>query len=94
MQTIYTAVDAESGKVELVKGLEDAMSQLSLLVFYFVLFFGFVFFVQRTVKQKVEITRLQKENSSLKSLVQQQKCQQEERLQDLERECAAKDTKL
>ena len=87
-------MDAESGKVELVKGLEDAMSQLSLLVFYFVLFFGFVFFVQRTVKQKVEITRLQKENSSLKSLVQQQKCQQEERLQDLERECAAKDTKL
>ena len=87
-------MDAESSKVELVKGLEDAMSQLSLLVFYFVWFFGFVFFVQRTVKQKVEITRLQKENSSLKSLVQQQKCQQEERLQDLERECAAKDTKL
>ena len=87
-------MDAESSKVELVKGLEDAISQLSLLVFYFVLFFGYVFFVQRTVKQKVEITRLQKENSSLKSLVQQQKCQQEERLQDLERECAANDTKL
>ena len=89
-------MDAESSKVELVKGLEDAISQLSLLVFYFVLFFGYVFFVQRTVKQKVEITRLQKENSSLKILLrmQQQKCQQEERLQDLERECAAKDTKL
>ena len=89
-------MDAESSKVELVKGLEDAISQLSLLVFYFVLFFGYVFFVQRTVKQKVEITRLQKENSSLKILLrmQQQKCQQEERLQDLERECAANDTKL
>lgn len=89
-------MDAESSKVELVKGLEDAISQLSLLVFYFVFVFGYVFFVQRTVKQKVEITRLQKENSSLKILLrmQQQKRQQDERLQDLERECAAKDTKL